>query len=221
MRNVDRSKARQLAQEFLSKGQPTDWFEPLYASADWDENAIPWAELKVNPHFAAWIQRNPLRGVGKRALVIGCGLGDDAEELSRLGFDVVAFDISKTAIDWCRKRFLHSSVNYCAADLFHSPKDWNGVFDFVLEAYTLQVLPSHLRPQAIECIAQFVVPGGTLLIIARGRDEADDPGSMPWPLTREELNHFQRAGLREVAFEDFFDEEEPPVRRFRVEYRAS
>jgi len=47
----------------------------------------------------------------------------------------------------------------------------------------------------------------------------DEPeGELPWPLTRVELNEFVRAGLTEVAFEDFFDNEEPPTRRFRVLY---
>jgi hypothetical protein len=42
---------------------------------------------------------------------------------------------------------------------------------------------------------------------------------MPWPLTKEELTDFLRLGLREVSFEDYLDDEVPPVRRFRVEYR--
>jgi hypothetical protein len=41
---------------------------------------------------------------------------------------------------------------------------------------------------------------------------------MPWPLTREELGGFVRAGLEELSFEDFVDDETPPVRRFRAVY---
>ncbi len=150
---------------------------------------------------------------------IDCGLGDDAEALARLGFDVVAFDISKTSIEWCRKRFAGSKVRYRVADLVDSPRAWCGAFDFVLEVYTLQVLPADLREQAMDHIARHVAPGGTLLIIARGREPADDPGAMPWPLTREELSHFTRLGLEESRFEDYADREDPPVRRFRLAYR--
>jgi hypothetical protein len=42
---------------------------------------------------------------------------------------------------------------------------------------------------------------------------------MPWPLIREELDGFKSQGLKEVSFEEYLDKEDPPVRRFRAEYR--
>jgi len=68
------------------------------------------------------------------------------------------------------------------------------------------------------CEVNCVTPGGSLLVIARGREPNDDPGSMPWPLTRGDLKPFAQSGLKLTSFEDFFDEENPPVRRFRVQY---
>ena len=47
---------------------------------------------------------------GKKALKIGCGLGDDAEYLTETGMEVTAFDISETAIRWCHERFPDSRV---------------------------------------------------------------------------------------------------------------
>jgi len=55
--------------------------------------------------------------------------------------------------------------------------------------------------------------------VARGREAADDPGVMPWPLLRAELGPLREAGLREVAFEEYKDGEDPPVRRYRVTYQ--
>ena len=187
--------------------------------AEGDARLIQWADMTPNPGLVEWIARKGTSGGGRKCITIGCGLGDDAEELARRGFSVVAFDISSTAIEWCRKRFPNSPVDYRVADLLASPGSWNGAFDFVLESYTLQVLPPDLRPRAMECMARYVPRGGTLLVLARGRDPGDDPGSMPWPLTRDELDHFRRAGLEEIAFEDYLDREDPPVRRFSVEYR--
>ena len=161
-----------------------------------------------------------MSGKEKAALVVGCGLGDDAEELARLGFRVTAFDISETAVDWCRRRFPASAVEYRVADLFAPPASWARAFDFVLEAHTLQVLPSRVRQRAAERIASLVTPGGTLLVICRGRGLDDDPGDMPWPLTRAELDVFKRCALQETSFEDYLDGETPPVRRFRVEYQG-
>jgi hypothetical protein len=78
---------------------------------------------------------------------------------------------------------------------------------------------SELRPAAISAMVNHVTSGGSLLVIARGRKLHDDPGSTPWPLIKGDLEHFVQSGLKLISFEDFFDEEEPPVRRFRVQYR--
>lgn len=174
--------------------------------------------MTVNPNLAAWIGHAGIKGTGRKALVVGCGLGDDAEALASYGFHLTAFDISANCVEWCRRRFPDSPLAYSVADLFSSPSSWNRAFDFVLEAYTLQVLPKDLRPLAIEKIAEFVTSGGTMLVITRGRDFEDVPGKMPWPLVRNELGHIVNCGLAEVNFEDYVDDEDPPVRRFRVEY---
>ena len=82
----------------------------------------------------------------------------------------------------------------------------------------MQVLPpgSAERVTAIRMLAAHT--GGTLLIVACGLEAADDPGVMPWPLLRAELEPLREAGLREVAFEEYKDGEDPPVRRYRVTY---
>jgi len=61
--------------------------------------------------------------------------------------------------------------------------------------------------------------GGTLLVIARGRRGDDDPGTMPWPLRRAELDPLREAGLRKIRFEDYVDDENLPVRRLRATFR--
>jgi SAM-dependent methyltransferase len=214
-----RKKAGDLARESIASGDPTGWFETLYRQADGDPGAISWADLAPNPNLTAWLDREKVEGNGRRALKIGCGLGDDAEELSRRGFLVTAFDVSPTAIDWCRARFPTTTVRYEIHDLLAPPGVWACDFDFVLESYTLQVLPPDVRARAMPAVADYVGPGGDLLVIARGREPSDPPGAMPWPVLRDELAGFTRAGLAEVRFEDFLDAESPPVRRFRVHYR--
>jgi 2-polyprenyl-3-methyl-5-hydroxy-6-metoxy-1,4-benzoquinol methylase len=209
----DRTRARQLAAEYLAKGDPTGWFEPLYREAEGGASVVPWAELRPNPNLL-----KPVSSVGKTALKIGCGFGDDAEQLAEWGFLTTAFDISETAIQTCRRRFSLTRVQYVTADLLHPPPGWLHGFDFVLESYTLQVLPPELRAAAMENVAGFVKDGGNLLLIARGRDENEPRGEMPWPLTRKELNHFTGIGLRELSLEDYQDAEDPPVRRFRALY---
>ncbi len=217
--NDHRKLARALAEEAIDRGTPLEWFETLYLRADGDDGAIPWADMTVNPNLATWLERHGIEGQGRKALVVGCGLGDDAEALASRGFQVAAFDISATCVEWCRRRFPNSPVDYSVADLFSPPSSWHRAFDFVLEIYTLQVLPDDLRLRAIRQITDVVAGDGTLLVISRGRDKADDPGIMPWPLLRDDLANFEDLGLTLAEFEDYVDTEEPPVRRFRVEYQ--
>jgi SAM-dependent methyltransferase len=216
---MSRSRARELAQNFLGRGDAKGWFEALYVEAEGAAERVPWADLIPNPHLLGWLDENDARGEGRRALAVGCGLGDDAELLAARGFEVTAFDISAEAIKWSRRRYPDSKVDYVVADLFELPAEWREAFHLVVEINTLQVLPPQLRPAAISAMVNCVTPGGTSLVIARGREPNDDPGSMPWPLTRGDLEPFVQSGLNMTSVEDFFDQEDPPVRRFRVEYR--
>lgn len=219
-RSMRRQLARELAQAAIDSGEPLGWFEQLYAQAERSGlSVVPWADLAPNPNLDSWLDREHVNGRGKSALVVGCGLGDDAEELSQRGFRVTGFDISASAIRMAAKRFPESAVEYVAADLFHPPADWTRRYDLVHEAYTLQVLPHGLRPKAVSQLTGFVSPDGILLMIARARDEADEPGEMPWPLTRTELEAATRSGVERISFEDYLDDEQPRVRRFRAVYK--
>jgi SAM-dependent methyltransferase len=210
-----RQRVRELAQRMLPDGDVASFFDAVYATAERDANGVPWADLQPHPVALAWLQQQNVRGQGRSALVVGCGLGDDAEELAGRGFKVTAFDVSPNAIAWCQQRFPASSVHYQPANLFEAPEAWRQAFDFVLEIYTIQAIPRQFREQVITSIAQFVAPGGQLLIVCRGREPEDDPGTMPWPLTRAELALFEQAGLHEVSFEDVQLEDQ---RHFRVVY---
>lgn len=215
-----RSRVYQLSAESYAQGDYTGWFEKLYAEAQGDLDAIPWADRGVNHWLVDWIETSQFNLQDRRVLVVGCGLGDDAEYLAKLGAKVTAFDLSKTAIDWCHQRFPNSQVNYQVVDLFTAPADWKLSFDLVIEIYTIQALPANIRPNAIECIGNFVVPNGKLLVVCRGRNHEDPCENLPFPLTQDELNRFKTTGLTQVSFEDFIDTlESGSPRRFRIVYQ--
>lgn len=206
---------QEIMQEYIEQGDAVGWFEAVYAEAQGDNRRIRWADMKPNPHLISWLEIKATNGEGQRALVVGCGLGDDAEALARQGFEVTAFDISPTAIQWCKERFPQSTVEYITADLLNPPESLIGAFDFVFEAYTLQALLPTVRAQAVENVGRFVAPDGTLLLICRGRKEAEAAGEMPpFRLAKSE---FAGLGLTEVHMEDFDDD--GGTRRFRIEYR--
>src|ERR1017187_7080256 len=84
----------------------------------------------------------PTRRAARRgALVVGCGLGEDAEYIARLGYATTAFDIALTAIAAARSRFPGSPVEYQVADLLAPPPWWSHAFALVVESTTLQALP--------------------------------------------------------------------------------
>ena len=211
-------RSRQAAADSLSQDDPTAWFERLYAMADAGEAVVPWARDAPNRMLVEWTEARGLSGRGRRALVVGSGLGDDAEHVASLGFDTVAFDIAPTAIGAARRRFPDSPVHYVVADLLEPPATWRGAFDFVFESITVQALPPALHPSAIAAIAAMLAPGGTLLVLSAAREERERADGPPWPLTRAEIDAFAASGLRPLQVEDFRDASDPPIRRWRAEY---
>ncbi len=212
-----RARVAALARRHLHAGDPLGWFEALYQAADGDAGEIPWADLRPNPMLERWLAARP--DLGGTALVVGCGLGDDAEALARAGWTVTAFDVSTTSIAWCRRRFAHSRVDYQVADLLQQPPAWRASFDLVAEIYTLQSLPPSMRPAAIDALIDALRVGGRLLVITRGRDDAATPSGPPWPVSVAELEQLTQRQLSLDRFEDFYDDEAPPQRRFVALYR--
>ncbi len=214
-----RERARELALEYLRRGSFPEWFEALYASSGGNADLIPWADGRPNPCLVEWMTEPGPPAPGSRALVVACGLGDDAEFLAARGLEVTAFDLSPSAIAWCRRRFPDTRVDYLAADLLDPPPQWRRRFSLVFEAYTLQSLPPDMLERAVARIADFVATDGRLLVVTRAREENEAGDGPPWPLTRAALHAFVAEGLREVDFRDFLDRrEDPPVRRFLALY---
>ena len=214
----ERERARQLAAQFAEEGDATGWFDALYKEAAGDNEKIPWADLEPNKYFRAWAESSRLKGNGRKALVVGCGLGDDAVYLDDLGFDVTGFDISPTAIEWAKRLHAERNIQFEVADLFEPFRGWLGVFDFVLEVYTIQPLPLEMRERAIDAVGSFVAPGGELVVVTRGREDDEPVEELPWPLSREDLSRFEASGFNQIHFEIMEGDEDPPAPRFVVVY---
>lgn len=197
--------ARRLAAESLAADDPTGWFERLYAAARKGETAVPWHQGEPHRALADWTSAHGVTGHGLCALVVGCGLGEDAEFLAELGYDTTAFDISATAVESARHRTPDSFVRYVVADLLSAPPLWTRAFDLVLESHTVQALPEPPRARAIAAVGNLVTTGGTLLVLASARSEGRPPvrrsQGPPWPLARAEVEAFATEGLVPVRVE--------------------
>jgi Methyltransferase domain len=206
---------RRLAAQSLSGDDPLAWFEQLYTQVEGGAAVAPWDRGGPHPLLVEWAEARALDGSGRRAVVVGAGLGEDAEFLSARGFDTVAFDVAATAVKLAEERFPGSRVDYRVADLLDPPAEWRRGFDLVFESLTVQSIPPHLHEAAIARVGELVAPGGTLLVVATGRDEDSPAPAPPWPLTRPEVEAFATGGLEPVRIEQIRDAE---LFRWRAEF---
>lgn len=219
LRREGRRRADKLRDKFEAEGTPLKWFEAIYNQAQGEAALVPWGHLEARFPLLDWIKRQDKTKLKGRALDIGTGLGDNAVVLADAGFDVTAFDISETAMKWAGERWQRDDIDWVVANLNDPPQSWFHAFDFVNETFTLQALKGDDRERGLEMLPNFVKPGGTLLIVARGRldDEGMDPP--PWPLTPSELDRLHKFGLVSQLREEFFDDKEPPRRHFLAEFK--
>ncbi|MEE3269491.1 MAG: class I SAM-dependent methyltransferase [Candidatus Thermoplasmatota archaeon] len=204
--------------EAASKGDdPLSWFEELYSSANRDEGWIPWSDGRPNPLVVEWVIRKSTTG---RALVVGCGLGEDAVFLEQRGWDVTAFDLSATAVEWAKEQHPNSKIEWLVADLLNLPEEWGESFDLVLEVHIIQALPESIRILAASRLSPLVSSGGCLVCIGRyqtGREVEEGP---PWPLPRLFIESIGE-NLEMDEFEiSSLPDDEPEVSRFRAVWRA-
>jgi len=211
--------AARLAAAAIAGDDPTGWFEQIYAAAETGQAVVPWDRAEPSRWLTGWAARQHLSGDGRSAVVVGCGLCDDAEFFARLGFAVTAFDISPSAVRAAGRRYPGSAVRYTTADLLNLPGPWHQAFDLVVESMTLQALPDPPRDAAIASVGTLVAPGGTLIVMARAREPQDPVAGPPWALTRAEIDALSRPGLQQVRVEDLRDTEPPLARRWRAEFR--
>lgn len=146
---------------------PADTFDKDYWEAHWargegrdDDQWIP-----PNPHLEAELDEL----TPGTALDAGCGEGAEAIWLATRGWRVTAVDISAAALDRvaARRGPAAERVDWVEADLSTWQPD--GRFDLVTTFYAHPTIP---QLAFYERIADWVAPGGTLLIVGH----LDAPG---------------------------------------------
>lgn len=182
--------ADRLGQAAADDREPTRWFEELWSAAARDELDTPWSRTEPYPPVAGLIaEQGP--GEGRSAVVVGAGLGADAEALARAGWDTTAFDVSASAVDFARGRHPGSDVTYRVADLLDLPAELRHAFDLVLEVFTVQALPPAVRREAAAGVRELLAPDGTLLAVQVVREDGESPDDgPPWLLDEEGMHVF-------------------------------
>ena len=214
MKEFDPIAYKQMVKEHYEQDRPYDWCDSIYQDAQGDYKQVFWADLEPSPYLLNWLKQNPITE-SKKAIVIGCGVGDDCEALSAFGYEVIGFDISPTAIELCKKRYPDSKVTYMVADLFDYPQKWLEAFDVVYECNTIQILPNEYRIKARNAIASLLTKNGHVLVSCRSREKNEKLDEIPLPLDKEEINSFVTVEkLQEVSFLAYDDNQEPSVPHF-------
>lgn len=219
MKKFDPIAYREMVKSYQDEDNPTGWFDSIYTDAQGDHSAVFWADLEPSPYLLEWLKNCVFKHTGCKAIVIGCGVGDDAEALSEYGYEVTAFDISPEAIRLCKNRYSDTTVNYLVADLFDYPSQWAESFELVYECNTIQVLPGKYRIQARDVMVSLLAPQGYILVSCRSRLRGEQEDDIPLPLDKEEIDGFIRCGLSEESFEAYDDTQEPPVPHFFATYK--
>ena len=207
-----RTRLKQMSDAAASTSDPLSWFEELYSSAQGDDNWIPWSDGSPNPFVVDW-------AIGKppgRALVVGCGLGEDAVFLDKIGWEVIAFDLSPTAVEWAKKRHEKTDINWVVADLLNPPDEWASEFELVLEVHILQAIPENIRHDAASKLPLFVAKGGHLVCIGRFDEDGDTHEGPPWPLKQEFIESIGKPLGQMRMVKATLPDDDPSTTRYRA-----
>ena len=220
MKEFDPIEYKAMVKSYQDNDDPLGWFDSIYTDAEGDYKKVFWADLEPGPYLLEWLEkRSSLQG--KKAIAVGCGVGDDAEALSFAGYEATAFDISPEAIRLCKNRYPDSKVNYLVEDLFNYPKEWAENFDLVYECNTIQVLPGKYRVQARNAMISLMAKDSHLLVSCRSRLKGQQENDIPLPLDKDEIDGFKNCGLSEESFLSYDDTQTPNVPHFFACYKKS
>ena len=180
-----------------NSNNPLSWFEELYCSSGRDRSLIPWDWMEPHPFLVEWIGENQHTG---RALVVGSGLGEDAAFLYEKGWEVTAFDVSESAVEWASQLHKGKEIDWSVGDLVKPEESWKEAFDLVLEVHILQAIPENIRNAAYRNLSSLLERHGLLVCIGRLADGLEEEiEAPPWPLSREFIHQIGE-GLSEVEF---------------------
>ncbi|MFC2143599.1 class I SAM-dependent methyltransferase [Candidatus Aenigmatarchaeota archaeon] len=161
-------------------------WEDTYATIKNEE--MPWYNKNLDEDLKNELKsRNISSG---SFLDLGTGPGTQAVELSKLGFDVVGVDISKTAIDRAKK--LSTNVEFIEDDILDTKLDKK--FDYIFDRGTFHVFSQDQWERYKETIEKLLNQNGILFLKCFSIQEEGNEGP----------HRFSEDELRKV-FSDIFN----------------
>ena|SRR5258708_7356698 len=159
--------------------------------------ALPWNAGGPDPDLVRLVRSGQIPA--GQALDIGTGPGHDAVFLMQQGFNVIAIDISPTAIRLARENASNAGLFgfFQQGDIRRIPIE-DGFVDFANDRGCFHVLSPEDRPQAVAEIHRVLRRGGRFLL--RVFSDRQPPGEGPHRFTRQELEDLFNARFRLLEF---------------------
>ncbi len=172
------------------------------------EGTPPWDIGRPQKEFIRLAKEEEISG---RVLDAGCGTGENALYLARIGFEVWGIDASPTAIkkakEKAKKRGI--TVNFLVFDALKLQL-LKAKFDTIMDCGLFHVFSDKERPIYATSLSSALNPGGKYFMLCFSEHE---PGSCgPRRVTQAEIRAAFRKGwkinyIREAEFETTFDAE--------------
>lgn len=157
-------------------GQPWD--------ASYHNGPAPWDIGRPQPAIVRLASEGGFSGA---VLDAGCGTGENALHIARLGLPVLGVDVAETALAMARQKAaaLKSAIDvqFVAADAFHLERLGRS-FMTVLDCGLFHTFDAEERPTYVASLAQVIEHNGTLYMLCFS-DEGSDTG--PHPVRQEDL----------------------------------
>ncbi|XSG84133.1 MAG: nitroreductase family protein [Methylohalobius sp. ZOD2] len=198
-------------------------FEPP-AHAAWEaryqetpSEALPWYHPELDPDVAAALER--LEVTGGRVLDLGTGPGTQAVALAKRGFQVVATDVSATALTGAAElaRREGGRVHFVRDDILTTALD--EMFDLIVDRGIFHIFPPEAHADYLESLDKLLEPGGYLLLKCFSHLETRPEGP-PGRYSPEDIKRifgyrFEVLDVRDSAFRRP-DDNQPPKALFCV-----
>ena len=158
---------------------------------------LNWFEDQPSPIIDEVICRFGLLPNSK-VLEIGCGEGRDARNLLRLGFDLLATDISSEAVACCQKQDPEHERNYRILDCLKDRLDDR--FDFIYAVAVVHMLvPEEDRDGFYRFVQEHLADDGIALICSQGDGELECSSDITTAFSLQERTHTQSGRVMQIA----------------------
>ncbi|KAL1706503.1 S-adenosyl-L-methionine-dependent methyltransferase [Schizophyllum commune] len=184
--------------------------DPMSWDVAWRKNITPWLKEKPQPALREIVESGAVempRGKDKRALVPGCGLGNDVAYLAAtLGVTSVGVEISPKGLDVAQEKWAHSDLKPEVRALMQSHLadffKMVGQYDLVYDYTFFVAIPPKRRAEWGRQMTALMRKNGLLLALVYPLQERDKGWGPPWFVRPEHYKEVLRAEDWELVFDE-------------------